>query len=1178
VVSLLLNGKPLPATLLGNTLYYFTVQVDEREVVPQQWTVTVGATVVASGNGTALTFAPIQSGLHSVDVIALGEGGVPQEGMFSFNATPRGSGTIEVGVNWDRISYQSGDTLRARIFVTDPEGLPPTSVSWVLFRNNTRVASGSSQTISQAAAHDGIYRLRVDALDAYQQPLSCESTIFVTGNFEAQFSIPPEAPSNSLIYLGALYTEEVTGDGGTATVLPYQLASQTQEFYLLPGTTHYTFDLDPAQNTVDDEVVVRTKAGNWALVGYPGGLNGESVGYDYQPVTVIPAPADLKVRMTLDAFNVHGATYAAFNFRVRIKCYAQASQDIWRYEACAFSVHPGGEAARQRRWAALFTEIETVVDADTDLNRYGTGATPVTYTTPEVTSIPQMSLSASGEPNPVTTSTGLFFTDSNLYATYESEGLAEIDAKAVCALEDVRPFYMSLQMPAATPIVQRITRLKGRLVVYVSNGAVSQGSTVKVTIQTGAGPVEYSVPVDVSVYNASSTVFQRVGSIAIDLSDYQFSRNGVVADFVLNDSTLVWETDTGAFWITNQGQDWEIAVSTESSSGTCVPVPAWGTSAIFASSFSRAVKFDGACYSNPTRVSVFDAEAAADVRAISGCEDTACGPVGMYCYDAVDVPAEKVQVPQPLDFPAPLIAYGTNPSRCFHNPVFTTEVAKTTFFPTTADTTAITADSTIFTADVTGIMVASGSIVVDLLSYSNADLCGTPQLYNECNGASDIIVVYPFATSPHSFVSYGSVCYGLVGTLADYGTRTVTLAGSVTPVASCADVICTGSDASGSSFAYFDNETDQQVNVKFDRLDLGIAHYGIAPAKIDPGTNNLSGGQRFVIFSAKPRVLLIGSVPGTGKFKFVVGLFGFTKRLIVQKQSGQQTKYEMGPGHVSQIVDVQAGDAVLLDIGNPFGVLTGRTRGLKTNVTWEPVVILPRKYDEFTFDFSGSSSLIAAGFCGLTNRLAYTLYDSLPVDTSTDSVVNPDNIVTVQSSGSAELVLMRVRAIGDLPPQLPGGLAWYAGEVLSSPVTFRFYTGREAQGAHGEMDVWINSDGSFPGFLNAGQYRVLVSGTSSYRRASTLTDTTRGALRVASGTNSTHLPNVYVGDGGQLITVDSNGSFVIYQGGLFERTVVDPGLSYRIIPAEQVFNLDAVWSTDLQQPWLTDGGKAWDLA
>jgi hypothetical protein len=295
---------------------------------------------------------------------------------------------------------------------------------------------------------------------------------YVYGAVTGRHNLPVTEPAGTMVYLGAVFTQNIASAPGVAPSVPYKLANSTEDIYLLPGTTHWSFDLDPSGTPVDDEVVVRTRKGNWCLNGLGGGLTGEVIGYDYGYMpTYIPAPIDHRISFTTEMFKVNGSVYNGFNSRVRIKCYRNLAAGIYRYERCTNSSHAGGAGRRMRRWAALFTEIRLQSNV---FNVLGTDTGVVPYTTVDTTTVPLMRLSTSGAPNPVPGYTGLFFTDSNLYAYYEADGYANIAAHAIAGIESVRPCCISfLEFNDGKPILSnRVKRVTGKLAIFMSDGVV----------------------------------------------------------------------------------------------------------------------------------------------------------------------------------------------------------------------------------------------------------------------------------------------------------------------------------------------------------------------------------------------------------------------------------------------------------------------------------------------------------------------------------------------------------------------------------------------------------------------------------------------------------------------------------------------------------------------------------
>lgn len=1507
MVTLQLNGRAFPSSLLGNLLYTPDVFLDGRHVRPTEWSLTNVGGEIAHGDDALIEFTPTQGIPHSLYVRVLNIDGYVEEVVYTFNVVLRGAGAVEVGVNWAKGSFAVGEMLRGTVYVADPEGQPPQSLAWTLYRNNVPVSSGTTPPILYPAT-DGVFRVKVVAYDARNVRYEGDSAIAVTQNYALQSTLAPAVHDASCVYLGAVYSDTVEGAGGIATSLPYQLASYTQEVWLLPGTTHIQFDLDPLQSTVDDEVVVRTLTGNWVIRGYPTGLYNESVGYDYLPVTTLPAPADQKMRFTVDAYNVHGLAYTAFNFRVRVKCYRNV-QTIWRYEQCAYAIHPGGEGRRDRKWALLFSQVDAEVDVDSDYNRYRSGRTTVPYTTPIVTSLPGLVLSAFGSNIPVDASTGLMYTEANRIAIYEAEGYPELDAKAVSAAEDVRPFSLTLEMPATPPLIQRIKRLGGTMGIYLSNGAVAEGAVITVRIQTSLTQVVHQFTMPSSVYVNSDTDFLLVGTVDIaDITDFQFDHNGIVATFYVDETAVV-------------------------TSGTLPQaLPSWGPTYIHSGTHAALVNFDGACYTNPQKVPVYEGESIVIVDALTGdCANQFCGPVGVYCYTSVCAPFASIYVLQPYNYPAPYVALPNLPYRCYGYPVFVSEgtvysedgataifdppsganvsfpvyvsiyssvtggqiyftldgsdprsVASVYTGPVVVEDELTTLKAVVRTADglfgpvatatysplseqivfgylgeipppdyagqwgqftgnsandyhwsiqfllasdrvlerlelyqngpdgiwvsnqvastaqyvdvegspfavwplvvwsgptqlnaaytntwgniasgsnywnfyanvaISGVtgwwrlvvywndggkdelivpivpnsfsgtvtvpaygstpVYGSGSATVGIssvLAYADASECGEPFVYTPCNGAGDVLVVYPCDTVAHAFVEHDGECYALSGSLpsgnqvpglnfdnfdnwtvegrvdligscpasvlddlipgngmyvdlvgspgtgtltsrdtwslptgtyrfsidiagnqrttgtfsvglaiGSHGTifeetgsnmpftrfrhevyvsspetgvklkvwqnaaspwggivnagnliddihfyrvggadllldsfdyfqppvyATVISVGSTTPAADCEDVLCTGSTPFGDSYVYEDLENGSRVHVYFERLDLGVPFFAVSPTTVSEGTSGLSEGQATLRFD-HPRKLVM-TVAGTGQLRFKVGLAGIPKKLV-QVRAGTETIHALSTTQTSRVLTVQPGDQIYIDVGTPFGGLSKRIADRSAVIAWVPKITLPKLYATGTLEQSGS--IRALGFCGLTNQQGYTVFDVLPADTSTAGLVNPDAVVTAHGANSAEYVLIRNRAAGDVYPPLPDGLSWYGGQTLTAPIVFSFYAAREFYGAHGEMDVWVQTAGTFPQYFKVSPYKVLGTGSYSERVAEQVDDTSRNSLRVVETPTGLYLPRVYTADDGERRTIHSTLDSTVLDGKTFNILRPDPGISYRI--------------------------------
>lgn len=931
---------------------------------------------------------------------------------------------VNLSINWSSLSFVAGDAIKAAIRLSDSSGVPPTDLAWILYRNGVQIASGSNRDVQFQTSSAGLYRIKATAGGS-----TAESAISVGSGFEIQASpIPPEVEP-TCVYLGALYCDELTGAGGPCPTLPYQLACFSQVMYLLPGTTHISFDLDPQQQRIDDEVVVRTPTGNWLINGV---LHDEEIGYDYQggrPLLV--APADGVLRTTIEAFNVNGDVANPFNFRVRVKCW-RLGPALYQYIRCPFTTWPGGNGKRSRQFAALFTEMEVECDVESPQDRLGLGVN--VYKTPEVTTMPLTVLATDGRPNPVQAATGLFFTDSNCYAVYEpdSNDLPELNAKAISAQDGgLRPFYVTLEEPADPPIIQRIKRLRGKLVVYMSQGGITKGSVINVRVvtskmqTTGVREVLFSIPVTESVYNNNTDIFQRLTSVAVDISDFQFSDNGVTVYFSVDETNA----------------DPEPLPCDD-------PDPVRPDEFLYTNLRAPAVLYDGACYTNPVVQPTVAAEAHPVAGGITGCHEAICGPVGLYCYTDVATGSRSADFRQPLYNPAPFVSYGSDPWDCYGDPVFLYEIT-------------------------------SGTQYQDSISAQTDALCGDGYIYEQCAGGDRIVTVYPHNTVPHDVIAFGSECWSrtsgtLAGSVANYIMGTlgwdIISAGSVAAVADCSALECSGSVAGGDSVFYRDTQTDQRVPVHFEGMDIGVPWVGTALQVVSTGLGAMPRGEKTCTFTV-PRIFLFSVVQG-GQVNINFGLSDFARNIVVVR-GGVPHKFALRVGVAERIVAVQSGDQVYADIGNIIGILSDRTRGKRTVVRWRPIVILPRVFDTVTLAATGANVIQALGFTGITTRSPYTLMSPLPKDVEQE-LPNPDNIVTVQAATGPEYVLVRTRAVGDPVPQLPGNTEWYAGQSLSGSLTFRFYTTREDQGAHGEMDVWLsNETGHFPVYFKVDPYRTL---------------------------------------------------------------------------------------------------------
>lgn len=1080
--------------------------------LPSTWSVTCASGLVASGQGSFVTFTPVQPLPHTITAKIVGEFGFYQEVVATVNVALQ-AGMAEAGVLWKQQVFSPGEAVEADIRARDSAGEPVSRLIWELQRNGQTAVRGEGKHVRFTCAQDGVYRLRGTAYCQDGTQLAFDSTAFTESSSAVAQKLPLPEHAGTLVYLGAVYTQNITSEAGSAPALPYRFATATEDLILLPGTTHWSFDFDPATPGTVEDVVVRTKAGNWCLQGLAGGLAGQVIGYDYGYMPeYIPAPFDLRLRLTADFFAVSTAAFSSFNRRLRIKCYRQHTGGLYRYERCAYGNHPGGAGRRTRRWAALFTELDLQTDVLSGLNRLGP-VTETTYSTAEVTTVPLMQLGTSGSPHPVPGHTGLFFTDSNLYAFYEADGRVEIAANAVAGIEQVRPCCISLLAFAnSKPVaVNRVKRLHGKLRIYLLEGAVLAGSVVNVRIYRAGGAryTDYSVPITATAYANADEVLLNVGEQALDLADYQFNESGIVVDFSVDESGV-----------------------TDSALPTPMPPKAPGPTTIYSPVYSHSVSFDGACYTNPTHVPVFD-DAAVVVVPVGGCHDPVCGPAAQYCYTAVEAPYENVLLPQPFGFPAPYVAFGSNPARCYGTPAFYAEVSGTNV----------------------SIAPFTGSVAVDLWAYTGTSFCGYSYLYQQCllqyapcpAYNCSVIVVYPTSSSPHTTVEYGGRCYNFTGTAQSYGTLAVLPVAEVTPVFDCMDSACTQYNASGSVVVYSDLQTGLPVPVRFDHLSSGTAYYGAASEQIDNWEQGLQAGEGWARFSNKPTALVY-TATGTGSMMFQFSLPGRDKQLVVTRGS-TEVVYRPGIGGSRQTVSLLPGDQVSLRLTDPYGRLPLQCHNRQVRVWWHPLPQLPRLYDTVVLAYGSTSTIRALGFCAYAPDAPYEFYGTLPYSGAMSGAVNPDNLVTVTGLDGQEHGLLSLRAQGD-SNLFPLGVPDYAGQALQGPFTFRFYAGRSAYGAHGEMDVWLDSSGTFPAYLQAGAYGVVQFSGTSYRKDAAFTDTARGAYRVTTGgaAGGYRRPNVYVATDGQVASIMETAGTLVREGKSFVATgIVDTGISYTVL-------------------------------
>lgn len=547
----------------------------------------------------------------------------------------------------------------------------------------------------------------------------------------------------------------------------------------------------------------------------------------------------------------------------------------------------------------------------------------------------------------------------------------------------------------------------------------------------------------------------------------------------------------------------------------CLPDRVPGPDVIYSSLEGPVVQYDGACFSQPQLVTAITTED--DILIVSNgtnlndCARVECGPLALYCYESVELPLASVVVFQQQHFPAPVIALASSPSRCYHNPAFVRTLVEN--YGTVSD-------------GVGGTYYGSYALPVELAT------CGVSYLYEACNGNEQIVVVNE--SSPT--VYYGGQCWTNPQVVVDYGTTVQRVAGTdVTPVSGCQDYLCSGSNSSGLTIGYVDQQLGSAVNVRFNNLDVGIPYYGVIGENIDDGETGLAPGQVTIQFDSNHRSqTIIQSVSAPGRLELTVGVTGTPKRLILTR-GGVDTVYNLTQGVNRTFLDVLAGDRLRLELATiraNTAKMSGRVSGY---AKWKSVPLSLRKYDEVSFDYVGTTAIKAVGFCGLAARTPYEFYGTLPA-VEASVYPNPDTYMTAQGATGPEYVLVTSFASGDRIPSGPAGTTTYAGQSLPGPITFRFYTGRGAAGAHGEMDVWLDTPGQFPVALAAGRYSLLARPDDWYRRDDQVGDTSRAALTVAQNGVIYTLPGVYASADGKTVVV----------AGVPQDTIIVSGVTYAL--------------------------------
>lgn len=527
---------------------------------------------------------------------------------------------------------------------------------------------------------------------------------------------------------------------------------------------------------------------------------------------------------------------------------------------------------------------------------------------------------------------------------------------------------------------------------------------------------------------------------------------------------------------------------------SCPELPERPSSTLYSTVHSNGLFVDGACYSFDDFVRELTAEGELAIvtngSQIDSCGELFCGDVGLYCYESVDAPTTYILTSQPLNFPPPVVALEENIARCYQNPSFIEEL--------------------------NGTIIGTAAQVVSLPH------CGVAYQYTEHDGVDQIVVI--FGTGSYSSLEYDNRCWE--------DPAVVTTAGTL-PILGQDDVVestgCARLDVTGPSVLYAEVFTGQQVNVQFDHLDLGIPYYGVSPDVVDDGDDGLVAGEIRLTFN-NPVKTVIQSVSGTGLLEISTDLTGTAKTFRLYRNGAEVDSISLRTMERRARLSVEPGDRIEVDISNRQGRLTVLTKNLTALFRYYPVVQLPRLYYTGTLSGSGSSSIQAVAFAGLSNRTDASVYTSFPADTS-QSYPNPESIVTVQGATGGEVALVRCRAIGDIAPRLPVAVdSFYAGENLDLPLIFRFYAGREAVGMHGEMDVWLEFDGTFPQYLKIDDARAFEIVGDGTRRTGDLDDISRNSLRVTDNLVGIDQINVYVNSEGRRIYAASSATVLIVDG------------------------------------------------
>jgi len=1062
VITLKSGADPLPTILTTGVGYALSIFVDGEVPLQAEWSVWT-TSPFAVGTGPTIEFRPVDAATTYINVFVVKKNGLVETASFTAQAIAPQTVPVEVWIIWSELRYNRGEDLHAKIVLRDPRGLGYTSLSWNLYRNSILQASGSDSRIFYPNADHGVYRLTCSVVDFAGNTITGDSAVVITGDFEIQSALKPD-PATTMQFLGTVYTGEQRGVGTLSTAVAMPVSALFEEIYLIPGTTHFQIELEDSQADAPAQVVARTPTGNWCVKGLaPGSI---TLPYEFLDNThYIPAPADFHLRISTETFASAVGTVNPFNFRLRLKCFYGTKQ-VFEFKPCDQPVTLGGSGQRARRFTVLFSDVDLIPDADTTLMRVGIVPNTLRRYKTDLPTVLPIPLTVDGQPDSSSLSSRLYYTDQNWVTAYDPAdfGLFEVDAHSSYALEETKPFVVSYMMPAYPTIIQRLRRLTGKVAVYMANGYLNAGTVVSVNVLKAGGFSSETVAVNVtaSVTSPDLSTYVKIGEATVNITDAEFIDNGLVGFVSVNESA-------------SQVGSWP--------AGTIYPDAGTLGDPIYSASTAPYGRLDGACYYNNGLATVLmgtgisPTGTAFPLTDVVACFDPACGPAGMFCYGDSQG-TNSMTVPQPLYSPAPFIAPASQVTHCFCNPcIVTAWIGTLPSYP-------------------------------PFVAYQDNTYCGVAWAFTPCSGTgTPLVVPYPDATTPPDVISYGGTCWGNQGILSDTTGYVLVARGSVAPVFDCQDVTCTGSDPNGMIVRYRDHETNRDADIWFNHLDNGVPHFAVTPQTYDKGDGGLTTGS--VSFSAhKQTEEMILVSPGTGELLFTIRPSGHTKQLISYR-GGSPMIFDLAAGVEAAVISVIPGDIVTLRLYS--------SKKVHFSVSWKPFVDYPRLFQTGTL--SGTTAIRSIGFTGLTTRSPYQFYGTLPADV-TLAEVNPDNILTVTAQGT-EYVLIRAQAMSDAPAALPLHSVWYDGtSTLAGPLVFSLYGGRKETGLAGEMDVWINTAGTFPGAFKVSDWKTLVKPGDPPRRSGPIGDVTRNSLRVTNDPPSFYeYPVAYVSSNGDRLVV-----------------------------------------------------------